>query len=123
MQRHDSRTVVTYGFLAATLTWLIVHPLWMMQWSRFDGRAWALTIFIAVSGTVMPFLLFLAGLHHIEASRAGVTATLEPVFAAALAWGLLGETMLPWQIVGGLAVLGGVVLIQAEERRAWAGAS
>jgi drug/metabolite transporter (DMT)-like permease len=118
MQRHDPRRVVTYGFLTSTITWLIVHPLWTMQWSQLDGRAWALVLFVAVFGTVMPFVLYLSGLHYIEPSRAGLMATLEPVFAAALAWTLLGESMRPWQIVGGLAVLGGVLLIQAGERRA-----
>jgi drug/metabolite transporter (DMT)-like permease len=117
MRRHDARTVVTYGFLTSVLTWLIVHPLWTMQWSRLDGRAWTLIVFVAMTGTVLPFVLYLAGLRHLDASRAGLTATLEPVFAAVLAWLLLGELMLFWQIAGGLAVLGGVLLIQAEGRR------
>ncbi|NOT58875.1 MAG: DMT family transporter [Acidobacteria bacterium] len=118
LQRYDARTVILYGFLFAGLLWLFAHPLWQINWTSFNARAWSLTLFIAVTGTVLPFVLYLAGLRHLEASRAGVTATTEPVFAAALAWALLGERMLPWQIAGGLAVLGGVLLIQTKGRRA-----
>ena len=117
LQKYDARTVILYGFAAAGLAWLLVHPLWQINWASFNGKAWGLTLFIAVTGTVLPFVLYLAGLRYLEASRAGITATTEPVFAAALAWGLLGERMLPWQLVGGLAVLGGVLLIQLESRR------
>ena len=123
LQKYDARTVISYGFVAAGLTWLLVHSPPTINWASFDRNSWLLVLFIAVTGTVLPFVLYLNGLRHIEASRAGITATTEPVFAAALAWGLLGERMLPWQLVGGLAVLGGVLLIQLESRAAKSGNS
>jgi drug/metabolite transporter (DMT)-like permease len=54
-----------------------------------------------------------AALRHIPAPRAGVVATLEPVLAAVFAWVILGEELAPIQLLGGAAVLGAVVWVQA----------
>jgi drug/metabolite transporter (DMT)-like permease len=48
----------------------------------------------------------------ISASLAGIAATFEPVFAAALAWILLGQQLGALQLLGGALVVGGVVIAQ-----------
>ena len=54
-----------------------------------------------------------AALRHIPAPRAAIVATLEPVLAAVFAWVLLGERLTAVQLLGGAAVLGAVVWVQA----------
>jgi drug/metabolite transporter (DMT)-like permease len=61
--------------------------------------------------TVGGFGLYLAGLRSLSASTASITATLEPVMAAALAFVLLGELIAPAQMLGGLLVIGAVSLL------------
>jgi len=51
-------------------------------------------------------------MKYIEASKASITATLEPVVASLLAYLLLGEVMEWPQLVGAGLVLGGVVGLQ-----------
>ena len=52
----------------------------------------------------------------IPARKRSATSALEPVVAATLAWIWLGETLSGWQMLGGTAVLLGVVLLQIESK-------
>lgn len=49
-------------------------------------------------------------LAHLPAAFSAVTLLLQPVLAALFAWSVLGETLAPLQLVGGLVVLAGIYL-------------
>jgi drug/metabolite transporter (DMT)-like permease len=51
-------------------------------------------------------------LHYIPATRATVTAMVEPVAAGVVAYAWLEEKIGPVQIVGSMLVLAGIVLAQ-----------
>lgn len=63
-------------------------------------------------GSFAPFLLSLAALRHLPATAAGIVASSEVVFAFAVAWLWLGETLELVQIVGAAVVLAGIILAQ-----------
>jgi drug/metabolite transporter (DMT)-like permease len=63
-------------------------------------------------GTIIPFLLVVFALRHITATRAGVTAMLEPVVAILVAWAWLGESLEPVQLAGAALALAGISLAQ-----------
>jgi drug/metabolite transporter (DMT)-like permease len=107
---------MTYAFTFASLAWLVAWPIWTIEWQTFDRRAWLFVLYLAALATVVPFALYLASLRHLEPSRANLTSGLEPVVAATLAWVWLGERMSGLQMLGGAAVLCGVVLLQLEHR-------
>jgi len=67
--------------------------------------------------TLLAYLLYVTGLDRMEAGRASILATVEPVVAAALGVLLLGERLEGWQWVGGALTLAGIVLIQWERER------
>ena len=71
---------------------------------------------IASVSTVMPIVLFMAGLARVGASTASIASTVEPVFTVALAWIVLGELLGPVQLAGGALVLSAVVLLQVRGR-------
>ncbi len=116
LARHDSRTVMAYAFLFAGLIWIVIRPLWTLPWENYDLKTWAFFFYLAAVATVLPFCLFLASLRYLEPSRSSLTSMLEPVVASVLAWWWLSEKMEPRQILGGFAVLGGVILLQLESR-------
>lgn len=116
LRNYDSRTAMTYAFTFAGLAWLLVRPPWMIEWQHFNLHAWGLIAYLTAFATVAPFGLYLASLRYLEPSRANLTSALEPVMAASLAWLWLGEVMGPWQLLGGAAVLSGVVFLQLESR-------
>jgi drug/metabolite transporter (DMT)-like permease len=114
LARYDPRTMMTYAFLFAGLIWMMIRPLWTLPWSNYDVKMWALFFYLAVVATVLPFGLYLASLRYLEPSRSSLTSMLEPVVAAVVAWLWLSEMMEPLQILGGAAVLAGVLLLQLE---------
>ena len=60
---------------------------------------------IALVSTVAAMIAFFAGLKRVGPARASITSTLEPVVTVVLAWVLLGETLAPIQVAGGVLVL------------------
>ncbi len=64
-------------------------------------------------GSFAPFLLSLAALRHLPATAAGIVASSEVIFAFAVAWLWLGETLEFVQIVGAAVVLAGIILAQS----------
>jgi drug/metabolite transporter (DMT)-like permease len=113
-QRYATLPLMGYAFLIASVTWSLLAPVWALPWSKYDGKAVGFFLYLAIVATILPFGLFLASLRHLEPSRSSLTSMLEPVVAAAVAWGWLGETLVGWQLAGGGAVLGGVLLLQLE---------
>lgn len=82
---------------------------------------WLIIVGIAAVGTAVPLFLYVSGLDRIEASRAAIISTSEPVVTVALGIALLDELLTLPLVAGGGLVLVGVGLIQSEiagERRA-----
>lgn len=111
--KYSSWTLLTYGLGAATLFWLIVlgGPSSVLA-ALGDRRTFAAVALVAFVSTVVPFGAFLKALRHIRATEASVTSTLEPVIAAVLAWGLLGEHLSATQMAGGVLVIAAIFVSQ-----------
>jgi drug/metabolite transporter (DMT)-like permease len=75
-----------------------------------EGLMW--TAVLASVSTVMPIVLFMAGLARVGPSTASIASTIEPPFTVALAWIVFGETLGALQLAGGALVLLAVVLLQ-----------
>ena len=75
------------------------------QWSALPLRAWLLLAGLAVVSTYLPALAYYSGLQHVDASRASIVATVEPVVALGSAVAVEGERLGPVALVGALLVL------------------
>jgi drug/metabolite transporter (DMT)-like permease len=67
-------------------------------------------IALATRPASLPFALVVAALQQISATRAGITAMLEPVMAIVVAWAWLGESLNAVQLSGAAVTLAGVSL-------------
>jgi drug/metabolite transporter (DMT)-like permease len=125
VRARDPISLSAWGFLFATLFWSALAPWWDFPGGRVDDdvsllgnlasshlAVWALMLWVVVLGTIVPFGLVVAALRHITATRAGVTAMLEPVVAIAVAWAWLGESLHPLQMSGAGVTLAGIALAQ-----------
>lgn len=74
--------------------------------------AWVLLMLLASVSTVMPIFALTAGIQKFGASRAAIVSTIEPLMSVALAALLLGEALLPVQLLGGAFILLSVILLQ-----------
>lgn len=106
-------TVLLIGFVVATVVWGVVQPWWNWPWASLADPQISLRVLgVGIIGTLVPFMLAVAAVKIISAPLAGIAATFEPVFAAALAWLLLGQSLSVPQLIGGGCVVAGVVMAQ-----------
>lgn len=104
----------TYGFggLALLALWLPTHP----GGVALTPRAWLLELGLALLPSVAGYGLYNYALHYIEAGRAALACTSEPVSGVILAALILGERPTPSQILGGLAILAAVAVVSLAGR-------
>jgi drug/metabolite transporter (DMT)-like permease len=100
------------GALVAGIFWLIVQPPWRIPASTWTPRHLLLISLVGTVGMAIPFTLVLGSLRRIDATRVGITSMLELVAAGIIAYFWLGQTLDPLQLLGSLAVLSGITLLQ-----------
>ena len=124
-RRRDPISLLAWGFLFASIFWAILEPWWSFPTRAFAGRTsllghlhalhaplWLLVLWMVVLGSIVPFLLVVAGLARIGATRTAIVAMLEPVVAILVAWAWLAESLDAVQIVGAGLTLAGIALAQ-----------
>jgi drug/metabolite transporter (DMT)-like permease len=85
---------------------------WSLGW-----EIWALLVFATIGPLVLTNVLWFRSIRRIGANRATLVANLEPFVAAVLAVVLLSEPLGVLQILGGLAIAGGIVLARRRPTR------
>lgn len=117
LRRHDPWTVVVWiqGFGALFL--LLVQSPASLRAVLVPSPLWFWLTIIALGPTVGSFALYTTGLRHVEASKASIIATLEPVVGAILSFVILGERFAPLQALGGAMIIGGVIVLSLREGR------
>lgn len=112
LQRYNSWTTVCYAFGFGALFLIILRSPQAVLTVNYPWPAWAAILALAWFPTLLAYALFTTSMKYIEASKASITATLEPVAASLLAYLLLGEVMEWPQLVGAGLVLAGIVGLQ-----------
>jgi len=73
---------------------------------------WLIVLYLALIASAMTMVLQTWAQAYIEPSRAAVIMAMEPVWAAAFAVALGGETITPRMIIGGLAIVSAMYLVE-----------
>jgi drug/metabolite transporter (DMT)-like permease len=81
----------------------------LVSFAPHPWPAWLAIIGLAVFSTYIAYQLYYAGLRHIEASRAVLVASVEPVVASLLAAALYGEQLTWSGYVGAALVIGSAI--------------
>ncbi len=118
LQIYQRWTVLVYSLLGASVFWLLVNPPWKIVAQHYNGGQWLFMLIFSITSMLIPFALYFAGLQHLDATRAIVTACLEPVWAILLTAMILGELVTPMQTAGIVVVLAATILVQRPDRKA-----
>lgn len=111
LRRYSPFTTLAYALgFGAVFLGAVAIPAGVVRLSHPPQGWWAI-VYLAVVTTLLAQALYLSGLRQVEAGRASLAATLEPVVAAVLGFVLLGEVLDTWQIVGGALVLTAVCAV------------
>jgi DME family drug/metabolite transporter len=108
----DRWAVFLAAMLGAAVFWAIVNPPWKLVAAHFAPAQWGFLVGFAVFSVLIPYSFYFSGLKHLDATRAVVTACLEPVFAIGLAVITVGEAITPLQMLGVGCVLAGTIVVQ-----------
>ncbi|RJQ49200.1 MAG: EamA family transporter [Nitrospiraceae bacterium] len=118
MQTYKPWAILFYALLFAAFVWNILEPPLSAFMNAYSAAAWQWILFIGLFGTVLPFGLYNEGIKRISATRASITATMEPVMAGVISYSFIGETMGIWQIAGSGLVIGSILLLQIKQEPA-----
>jgi drug/metabolite transporter (DMT)-like permease len=114
MHNHNPISTLTYGLVFSALSLNIIQTPFAILSQSYTAQKWAAILYIVIVGTLLPFGLYLVGVNYIRSTRTIITATLEPIAAAFMAFFLLHESLSPLQITGGLSVIAAIVMLQWE---------
>lgn len=82
-----------------------------------SGADWAIIVYLALIAGALTMLLQTWAQARVEASRAAVIMAMEPVWAAAFAVALGGESLTWRMLLGGGAILAAMYLVELAPRR------
>jgi drug/metabolite transporter (DMT)-like permease len=74
-------------------------------------------VLLALVATVGGFLFYTSGLKHLEASKASILATIEPIVAVLTGVLFLGEHLRGWQLLGIGLVLYSAILVAGKDSK------
>ncbi len=120
LRKYSSYTVTTYTFIfAAVGSWIISRPVDMM--GKFSsasdlGFLIFLCFLTALITAVIPFLSYTLGLESVEASKAGIIATIEPMVATLIGILVFAEKLTIMSGAGILMILAAVVILNLKKK-------
>lgn len=115
LRRYSPYTVTAYTFLCAAVgSWLIARPADMLTKITAAPNPAALLllcVLTAIVTAVIPFLAYTLGLRTVEASKAGILATVEPLVATLFGILAFSEPLTAESGIGILMILAAIILL------------
>lgn len=102
--RRITSLINLWGF--ALMTPFGIYTAWSFSFAAVPASSWLLLVFYALAASVWTVWLWMTGLKHVPASRAGVFTVMLPISAALVGVLVLGEPLGGLQLVAfGIALL------------------
>lgn len=117
LAKYDPWTTVFYAFgFGALFLMIFVIPMGKADLS-LPLKGWGFILAIAWLPTLIGYSLFVVALRYLEAGRASLIATLEPVLAMVLAYLILKESLDFAQILGTASILVGIFVLNMSYKK------
>lgn len=114
---YHSLTITFYTFLIAAIGSLFLSDRAQIAETALGSPSmFHFSIVFGLFCTVVPYLLYTAGLKYVENSKASIIASVEPVAATLIGLILFQEKISPMGIAGIVLVLGAVVLCEGKQK-------
>lgn len=116
VEKYDAFTITFYTFFIASIAAVpmsgIMHSVNLLFCTKGIIAASGLAFFC----TVLPFILYTKGLHGIEAGKASILATVEPLVAAIVGGIVYGEKFTISRIIGMFLIMAAVIMLNIKEK-------
>ena len=110
---------LTISFIRNVVTSILFWIAVPLAGASFEGASsvWWGILVIALTGPILTRPIYLFALKHLEVSKVALIQQSQPVFVAILALVALSQTPAPREIIGGLFVVGGCLLIIVSRKK------
>ena len=120
LRKYSPYTVTAYTFLfAAVGSWVICRPGNMISIFADAADPAALLLLCGLTAlvtAVVPFLAYTIGLRSVEASKAGILATIEPLVATVIGVLVFSEPLTVLSGIGILLILSAVIILNLKKK-------
>ena len=118
LRRYSPLTVTTYAFLIAAAGIQFISPpaelASLFAAAASPAKAVLFAVVMALFSAVTPYLLYTLGLARVEASKAAILATVEPLVATLVGVLVFSEPLTVSSLIGILLILAAIVLLNTK---------
>jgi drug/metabolite transporter (DMT)-like permease len=115
-EKYNTLTITFYTFLFAAFGALPICNVKTLAPLVFTVKGSLLSVAIAVTCTILPYLLYTYGLSNTTAGKASILSITEPCIAAVVGMIAFSEMFGIQGVIGILAVIGGLVLLESRKK-------
>jgi drug/metabolite transporter (DMT)-like permease len=118
LDKYSANTVILYMTVLSIPVLVVIGLPFDLASSQISTLGW---VWIFLSGLIpgtIGFVVSMMALNHLEASKASIVASIEPVAAVAIAYLVLSQTINVLQGVGVALVFFGVILLRLSSKEA-----
>jgi drug/metabolite transporter (DMT)-like permease len=117
VDKYSAITITTYTFVVATVFSLPTSGIIPRLAVVCSPKVILLAVALALISTVMPFLLYTKGLNGMEAGKASILATVEPLVATIVGVALFNETLTVVKVIGMAMIFVAIVLLNINGKK------
>ncbi|MDP9027854.1 MAG: EamA family transporter, partial [Actinomycetota bacterium] len=117
LERYSSLEVACYAMLSGTAMTLPFVPLGLSQIVSAGVGAWLAAAYLGLLPSAVGFVLWAYAVARMPVAVSTSLLYLVPPVAVLVAWASLGELPIPAELLGGVVVLIGVVIVTQGRRR------
>jgi len=112
LNKYSSLTVTTFTFIVAAFSLLPFFPYEEKMELLLDPIVLFYAIGLGLLPTALAYIIYTYGLQYIEASKASILSTTEPVIATLIGIFIFQESFTSIQMLGMGCIIGAVILMQ-----------
>jgi drug/metabolite transporter (DMT)-like permease len=83
------------------------------NWAALPPLAWGSVAYSGLFALVIAYLFWYHGVRVLGPTRTAMYSNLQPVFAVAVAWLVLGEGITVWEVAGAVSIITGLLLTRS----------
>ena len=115
IRNYSTLTITTYAFFFASISSIPLAN-FTSELKYFDVTTIWAALGLAALSTVIPYLLYTWGLEEMEAGRASILATVEPLVAAAVGIAVYSEPVTLHKLLGTLLICSSIILLNIPKK-------
>lgn len=110
-KRYSALTITTYTFFYTSIFMLLTSDIFGKVDKFQYADVWISALLLALVSTVAAYVLYTFGLKYLEAGKASILATIEPIVAVLMGVLFLHDQLHGWQVLGIVLVLYSAILV------------